>query len=266
MDMQEALKNALFHWVSVPHLPTTWHLFATTQMLAVYPPEHTLWIAGQPILVHGDLTQRYEVRWDGMKAGTIKVLPPNLLKQVDSRVDLVIGSVFQDATRLKQFAKPGSPEYEGASLLLELCFPRSARAITNLPVIEQLIVVDAINKKLRGELAQVVKTLRLDYWADALDEILPQYRQVVEDSRDADFGFPTLAQAREQGRALLAGHIAASLNHALHTPADAPLVVTSLAAYHGVAERYRIMRGNKRSVPALNPKTGEVTDEQEDAP
>jgi hypothetical protein len=130
---------------------------------------------------------------------------------------------------------------------------------------EQLVLTTDIYHLLTGELAEDVARLSLGFWVNTLGELLPAYDQAVRAVRDKDFEFQTLAESRREDRRQLYQVIVKCFAHAIDHPEDEPMVEAMLAAYNRVAERYRAARGNRSSAPAVNPDTGELTNDEEES-
>jgi hypothetical protein len=69
--------------------------------------------------------------------------------------------------------------------------------------------------------------------------------------------------SRREDRRQLCQVIVKSFAHAINHPQDEPMVASMIAAYNRVAERYCAARGNRSSAPAVNPDTGELTNDEE---
>jgi hypothetical protein len=262
--LEEKLARVLFGYVSPPKMTTTWHLWGTREMIKVVPAGHVLMEPCDELREHGELTHEQEILWSAIRSGALSNVIPSLLPRVDSRTDLILGSIHDDAGRVARFAEAGTEDHQSATRILRRCFPEGARAVTTLPMIEQLTVAQAIDRALQGPLAADVAQIGLGYWAKALHEILPQYESLILQAKQAEFNFSTLAQSRRHGRVLLNRLIVRALHHAAEHPEDTEIVVNMLDTYSRCAARYSSVRRKNKTVPALNPNTGEVTERDED--
>jgi hypothetical protein len=250
-------------WLDVAILPTSWKLRTLTQMLNTLDPI-TAAVRRQRIedvRAQVQVTWEMELQWRSARVSTKDNRRP-AARPIDLKVDLCVGSLYESAQRILRLDGPTSPAGQAAQRLITRFYPQGAGAITNLPLDEELAVVQSLDAALHGELAQDVATLGLQPWAQRLRALLPEYEAAIDNPHKRSITFTEVQNARAADHEAICRLIISLLNHALQHPADAAENAAVLAIYTANAERVAALRRARgKHIPDISPATGELTED-----
>jgi hypothetical protein len=207
-----------------------------------------------------------ERRWAGAVAldkGKAQRAPdPNATPaahKVDAMVDRTLTAIRDHADNQRAGVEQDDPIYSTVASFLAEVFPSGVSAVTGLPFVEEVEVVDSIVTMLFSEkLAPVVEELGLGRLAKRLADLAKKYRAAIEAPAPATLLFGEVRAARKQGQERLLETVAIILGkHHASTPEEAAarenLLGPIMEQNAAIGESLR----NRVPVPDVNPSTGE---------
>lgn len=117
-----------------------------------------------------DLRRQRKARRQGRGGGRAMV--------VDKRVDARLRSLHKHLTSCVELYE-GEDRGDEAQRLLDQYFPDGLGAVINAPYEEELVIAEHIAEAFNGVEAQLIEDLGARMFVDALDAVLPEYREVL---------------------------------------------------------------------------------------
>lgn len=212
-------------------------------------------------LAHDQNTLDMEAKWAGHKPSRIH--GPGA-KKVDVLIDISLSALDSALEAETRDTGDGDPLSQSAVELRHLLFPMGLAAVTRAVYVEELAEAERILGVLTSpKWSQTVSDLGLNRRVSKLSALSDQYRAAVG-GKDDKLMFEELKTARAQGQALLLQTMAMILG--LH-PSDSEMDVAGRKKLMGPIlaqqEAIRIYLKTRRSVPDVNPATGETEGEAE---
>jgi hypothetical protein len=222
-EMKLKQKYSLMNIIDVYQLSTGRRMFALRQMkpIASELNQKALVSVVNRALEHDAITLALEKQWSVVDSGT----DPQQVKKIDQKVDRILAGIRDLAEAQAAAHEPGDLIHERATELLRTIYPAGLYAVTNVSHVEELILVEAIVKQLKGELAEHVKVLGLSSLAQKLAGAAIEYRDAQLAPAPAEVRYEAVRAARELGHEYMLEAIA--------------LVV---GAYHSTSEEHRDAR------------------------
>jgi hypothetical protein len=184
-------------------------------------------------------------------------LPDADATRIDNLLDRAL-SAFRDAAQaLADGADPEDEIIPMVNSLLKAIFPAGVAAVTTLPFVEELAVVEGILAKLKGPLKKTVDELGLSRQVKRLAKLAEQYRAALT-APSASLKFGDVRAARARGQDMLLETVVIIL--ARHRSSSAEDMSARSALLEPVLnqndEIRRYMR-SRRTVADVNPETGQ---------
>ncbi len=143
------------------------------------------------------------------------------VSSIDPDVDRTLTALRDNAQAQTAGAKADDPIHAVVASFLKTVFPAGVQAVTALPYVEELAVVDSIVKMLQGkELAPVVAELGLGRLAKRLASLAVEYRAAIEAPAPAVLAFGDVRAARGKGHDMLLETVAIILGKYHGSSAD----------------------------------------------
>ena len=210
-------------------------------------------------LAHDQGTLEMECKWAGAKPS--RMYGPGA-KKIDMLTDIALGAFDSALEAETRDAGDGDPLGQSAVELRHELFPMGLGAVTQAVYVEELAEAERILGVVNSpKWSQVVSDLGLSRRVSKLNALLGQYRTAIE-GKDNKIAFGELKASREKGQALLLQTAAMILG--LH-PSDSEVDVAArknlLGPILAQNEAIRMYLRSRRSVPDVNPETGEPAGE-----
>jgi len=204
---------------------------------------------------HDRATRQLDLRWEprDQPAAIDAAVQP-----IDIRLDRSLSAMRDVAVAQAEVAKPGDGVAEQVDSFLHEVFPSGVGAVTSLPYIEQLAVVEQIVAKLQGPLAAVVTELGLTRQANRVAELCVEYRNALFAQQNGP-AWSVVRAARARGQELLLETVALIIAHTRGgTAEDAAARAELLTPILKQNEEIRQYMRARRKVEDVDPTTGEV--------
>ena len=214
------------------------------------------------VLAHDATTRRLDLAWSGARR---RRGSGGAVSAMDNRMDRALAGLRDLIRSLASAATASDPIHGQVQELLDAIFPAGVRAITNLPVIDQLAAVETIVELLQGDLAPLVAALNIQPQVQRVIELAGEYRAVIEAS-ESQVTYPEVDSARRTGHELFCSVIALVISTyhrsdlAEHLEARAALLGPVLEQNEAV----RVYLRSRRPIVDVDPVTGEPTDPVDD--
>lgn len=177
---------------------------------------------------------------------------------IDWQIDRTLGGLQDMAYALIKGIGPEDPLVPSIEALLKALFPAGLTAITLLPYVEELAQVDRIVKVARSDYGQLIAAIKLDRFVDRLSNLAKQFRAELESSKPSGIPYDTVRASAAQCQNLMLQVVAYIIgryhgNSPEHADTRTSLLNPILDQNEAIGHYLR----NRRSVPDVNPTTGE---------
>jgi hypothetical protein len=173
---------------------------------------------------------------------------------IDNHFDRTLGALSDQLGNLASLFAPTTDTGRRARKLALAIFPQGAGAVTHSSFEDELAAGDDIVKQLRGPFASDVKELGLKPVADELERTLASFRAALPKEPVQRLGFDAVRAARAGGQRHFERFIAKLLASDELSDANRARVLAPIAEQNA---RIRSFYAHHRSVPDVNPATGE---------
>jgi len=222
----------------------------------------------QEAIAKDEATYSLELRWSQKrhvgKASAKQVKQQQAMGKVDVRMDRALTGLRDNAVALARGADEDEKELIGeVETFIDAIFPVGVAAVTAKPYAEQLVAVEAIVSRCKGDLAPLVAKLGLTVNVERIAKLAVVYGDTLKAVDDLEFGEVKAARARGQGYLL---RVATKIAGTFDAPEgeDAKARGTLLGPIMQQNEAISDYIKARRSVPDVDPKTGE--EESPEAP
>jgi len=214
---------------------------------------------------HDKKTRELDHQWSAIPGAALKptttktAKKPTDAQRVDALVDRTLTSIRNAAVAQAEGADPDDDIAGNVEAFLNEIFPAGVQAVTTLPFVDELSVVDNIVTMLKGKLAATVTDLGLNRLANRLSKLAVEYRAAQETPAPLELDFGTVRAARAQGQDYLLQAVAQIVgkyygNTNEHTSARSTLLAPILKQNEAI----RLYLRSRRAVEDVDPETGEV--------
>lgn len=177
--------------------------------------------------------------------------------RIDNLVDRTLSAIRDAAQAQADGADPEDEIVPMVNSFLKAIFPAGVAAITTLPFVEELAVVESIVTKLKGPLKKTVDELGLTRQVKRLAKLAEQYRAALT-APSATLKFGDVRAARARGQDMLLEIVVIIL--ARHRSSSADDVSARSALLEPIVnqnEEIRRYMRSRRTVTDVDPETGE---------
>lgn len=206
-------------------------------------------------IAHDQNTLVMEAKWAGTKPS--RMYGPGA-KKADVLIDVALGALDSALEAETRDASDGDPLGQSALELRFALFPMGLAAVTKAVYVEELAEAERILDVLQSpKWSQTVQDLGLHRRMNKLGALVGQYRTAVG-AKDDKIVFEELKAMRAQGQALLHQSVAMILGlHPSDSAADVAARKQLLGPILAQNDAIRMYLKTRRSVPDVNPETGE---------
>ncbi len=204
------------------------------------------------------LEQRWATRRRTGKPSAKQLKAQKHLQTIDGRVDRTLTGLRDSALDLIKGADEEDEReliHDVEHFIHEIC-PNGVHAVTSLRYEEELVAVNAIVAKLKGELEPLVAKLGLTVNANRLAKLAVQYDAAQKDVDTLEFGQVKAARAEGQNYLLrIVAKILGTFDKPTgdHAEKRSTLLGPIVAQNESIRDHIRA----RRSVPDVDPETGE---------
>lgn len=236
--------------------PTGRRLFAHAQVLKLAQQQgiNDLAAHGSAAIKHDRKTLALEQEWGSDET---RPRPDADATRIDNHLDRAL-SAFRDAAQA--LADGADPEDEIVPMVNSLqkeIFPAGVAAITTLPFVEELAVVEGIVTKLKGPLKKTVDELGLSRQVKRLTKLAEQYRAALT-APSASLKFGDVRAARARGQDMLLETVVIILSrHRSSSAEDVSARSALLEPILNQNEEIRRYMRSRRTVTDIDPETGQ---------
>ena len=179
---------------------------------------------------------------------------------LDPKVDQALSAIYKNASTMLQ-TLPGTPLGDAASVVLTAYFPLGLAAVTQQPMITELIDAEAIVDGLRTTHAAQLQLLGMLPLLEHLERLLPDYSLALSQPNKRAVEFSQLAARRAQDHHNLCVLTARLITRLDDHPDEASAIDALWAEIDASQEAVRALRKSRRVVSDVDPDTGATLDD-----
>jgi hypothetical protein len=177
--------------------------------------------------------------------------------RIDNLVDRALSALRDAAQAQADGADPEDEIVPMVNSLLKAVFPAGVAAVTTLPFVEEVEVVEGILTKLKGPLKKAVEELGLSRQVKRLTKLADQYRAALT-APSASLKFGDVRAARARGQDMLLETVVIILaKHRTSSTEDVSGRSALLEPILTQEEEIRRYMRSRRVVTDVNPETGQ---------
>jgi hypothetical protein len=204
-------------------------------------------------VAHDMETRGLDMRWLGARSA--RSAHAASMPAIDGLADQLLTGV-RDGARLYALGAGSTVTVEVDAFIDEV-FPAGVHAVTSLPYVEEAVEIERILGMLQGPLALQVARFGLARLVQRLAAVSAQYHEALHIEEKLDF--TTVRAARDQGQLYLLQIVAMIIGtFPLETPEHVDARGRLLAPILEQDAAVRAYRRGRRSVPDMDPDTGEI--------
>ncbi|MBA2662641.1 MAG: hypothetical protein H0U74_10130 [Bradymonadaceae bacterium] len=149
----------------------------------------------QTAITSGKQAHRLLMRYQGDSLDNSKARGNT--RQIDQSSDRNLAGMFAQADNAAKTLDANHPRGAAGRRFLRAAFARGLRSVTQIPFEEQLTIMESIRDLCHDTLADDVKLLGLEDWAERHDELTELYAESLAFVRGEQVGWPHVKEATE---------------------------------------------------------------------
>jgi hypothetical protein len=246
--------------IELSAMPTGRVIWVFNRLAAVAAERELGWVQPRldgPIL-HARETYEMETAW--ALSRDVRPGANPAAAAIDPKLDNALGGIYRNTSTMLQ-GLSGTPIADAARVVLANYFPNGVAAVTQQPMVEQLISTECIVAGLRTTHAAQAQLLGLAPLLEHVERLLSEYSLALSKPNERAVEFSQLTARRAQDHHNLRVFVARLITRLEDHPDEADAIDALWAEIHTSQEAVRDLRKRRRAVKDVDPDTGAPVDE-----